>query len=94
MFSPSFTHIRKLAPELLSWKSNLALLQQGSPSCPCTLETVILLGVSDLHFFCRTRLRTTNGGEGSWVVKDALANGAGAIWMVSENTWRIVVGQM
>jgi len=118
-------------PMLLSWKSNLALLEQRahrhrcgldggqdsnststteSDGCANTkrratlvpdglrpLETFILAGIPDLEAWCRRRfgsgIASSSGSRNKqlWVLKDALANGASAVWLLTPASWRAVV---
>ena len=93
--------------EVLSWKSNLALLQHSMPlSSTPVLSTEVLLGEDHLENWIKTQLRqaaaitaTCTGGDkagkfGCWIVKDALANGGEQVWLLDASNWRRVLATL
>ena len=94
--------------ECLSWKSNLAILQDAdaaavaadAPSDPrlavTPLETHVLKGASHVRAWCARAFRSRGGGGGGglWILKDALANGGNGIWIVDAVNWPAVAEQV
>jgi len=79
------------AAELFSWKSGLAVLQRAwEEHCGRRLQgalrTIVLQSVEELKQCCHAGFL----GSQQWVLKDALANSAAAVWIICRQNWRAV----
>ena len=81
--------------EVLSWKSNLALLQRRlPPGAPPTLDSEVILGEDHCETWCRSAFGQQGGAGTAWIVKDALANGGDKVWIADAGNWRSVVAAL